>query len=146
MTEQANGPEFERREDPELQAISERLGLIIEGLGFVVTPEVAEAKAAMLHDIPPGSFDGKNQAHCDLLDAFHAAAEQSADQSPTALVQIGYQLAVAELWFKLDDPDRFFDRLDLQGETGVIQMLRRTPGGEGFERALEDALDALNQH
>lgn len=144
MTEAVGNPgEFERR-DPELEAISDQLGALSAEFGFVETPAVAAARAAFLRGVPAGEFDRENPEHRALLNAFSDAAEATMDpHNPGAFKQIGYQVALARLWFEADDPGRFYDRLDLDGESGVVEMLQQTPGGEEYRDMLYTVLDQL---
>ena len=139
MTETEHGPEHFH--DPELLAIGERFSALAAELGFEPTDAVRAARIALLRGVRAGRFDGSNPAHSDLYVAYQTAAEAAVQEDESPLAAIGYQIALAELWLMLDDPDRFYDKV--YGETGAEEMLFRTPGGEAVRQQLINIVEDL---
>lgn len=125
--------------DPELEAISDRLGEVSESLGFTETDEIAERRAQLLREINiAGGFDRDNQVHVDHLRAYQDIGRASFESNPRPEAAIGYHIAMARVWLEADNPDGFYDYLygyeDDPNDRGAITMLR----DNGLVDALEE--------
>lgn len=137
-------PTAERYNDPEIDAISDRLGALCDRLGFVEVGEVAVARNRLAHQVMlDGGFDAQNDQHSALLNAYKDVAEDSLQNNPQPQVAIGYQLALARLWLDLDDQMRFYECLDPDGYEGVVYMLDSTPGCDAQLHELINIIDSL---
>lgn len=132
MTEKLEHHEHYERNNPELDEIADHLETISEALGFTENDRMKEARAAVVAGIPAGGWDGQSEEHRSLLAQYHEAAEEQVNERRTPEVAIGYQVALARLWLELDAPERFYDVIGPEDETGLITMLENTPRCEAY--------------
>ena len=141
MTEYGPSPEQQEQGDPELTEISQRFGTVIEVLGYREDGATAQFKADFMTMVEvDNGFNRDNPEHRRLLGAYQEVAEPG--EGEEAEVAIGYQLAQAQMWLELDDPNRFFDRM-----YDVTTMLENTPGLDAVlveVTAVVDYLQSLN--
>jgi hypothetical protein len=117
MTETRIDPKPHEREHAELDRIMERLDTMADVLDFKDSAESAEARQDLVHQVDgDGRFDETNPEHRALLAAYMKAAEDSFSHDPEPEPAIGYQVALASLWIRLDDPDRYYERFDAAAE------------------------------
>jgi len=132
MTEKLEHHEHYERNNPELDEIADHLETISEALGFTESDRTKEARASVMAGIPAGGWDGRSDEHRSLLAWYYEAAEEQVNERNTPEVAIGYQVALAKLWLELDAPERFYDVIGPEDETGLITMLENTPGCEAY--------------
>jgi hypothetical protein len=154
MTERyTEGPEVLLPPDPELEAISDRLGAVCESLGFTETGEIAERRAKLLREINlAGGFNRDNPVHVQHLRAYQDLGINSWQASSNPLLtSIGYHIAMARVWFEADDMGRFYDYIygyeDEPNDPGAITVLRDTPGlRDTYEemRGVLEYIESLN--
>ena len=142
MTERyTEGPEALLPPDPELDAVSDRLRVVSESLGFSELGVIGQQRQALLREINIArGFDRDDPVHVERLAAYQDAGIESYRNNPDPNAAIGYHIAVARMWLEADDPDRFYDYMygyeDDPRDRGAITVLRDTPG-------LEDTYDEV---
>lgn len=119
-------PKPDEREHAEFNRVAERLSTVAEVLGFE-EPDVASAahEDLVTRVNVDSSFDEANAEHRALLDAYQRSSEASLEAYMEQEPAIGYQLALMRLWLELDDPDRFYERLEAQGKCSISPALTR---------------------
>ncbi len=139
----------ERREDPELRDISDRLGVIAGVLGFEETDSIAEARAAFVDVVErDDGYDPDRPEHSALLSVYYGAAEERLAGDPESEATLGFELALLRLWLDCGDPYEFRSQLDRDGQ-GVVEMLGGTPGHTAHLielLAIVDDLEALKHN
>jgi hypothetical protein len=132
MTERyTEGPEVLLPPDPELEAISDRLGAVSERLGFTETGEIAERRTQLLREISlAGGFNRDNQVHVDHLRAYQDLGIDYYKKSPNPYyTSIGYHIAMARVWLEADEVGRFYEYIygyeDDPEDGGVIRELSK---------------------
>lgn len=153
MTERfTEGPEILIPPDPEIEAISDKLRVITESLGFSELGVIGQRRAQFLREVNIGrGFDRDNPVHIERLGAYQDAGIDSYRGSPNLNTVIGYHIAMARLWLEADNPDGFYDYMygyeDDPSDRGAITVLRDTPGLEDIYeevRAVLEYLQSLN--
>ena len=141
MSEFLTAPKPYEREPNDLDHIRRRFETVADVLGFEESGDAAEARGDLIRWVDvDGRFDENNLEHTALLDAYQLAAEAGFANDPEPEPAIGYQIALAILWIRLDDPDRFYDRID-----SALDMLYKTHDPILVEvNAIVEDLESLN--
>lgn len=127
MAEYDRPPKPHEQEAVAHEYAGERLGRVAEVLEF--DPALVEgAKQELIEEVGEDGFDNNKPRHHELLIAYQELAEGIVSVTPDKRAPIGYQLALAQLWYELGDKGRFYNALgigayDDEGEEGVIGML-----------------------
>lgn len=135
--------DLEQRKDPELCDISNRLGVIVEVLGFEETDKVTDAREAFVavveHD---DGYNPSNPEHATLLSAYYGAADELLARDPEPEAALGFEVALLRLWLDCGDPYEFHNQLDGDGQ-GLMAMLGNTPGYAAHLTELLGIIDDL---
>ncbi len=144
MTEHPPSPEpHERQEDPELRAISERFGVVIDVLGFEETGEIGEARTALVSAVRSATegFDWDNPKHTALFDAYQNNVARTLPDHPELEYSAGYQVALLRLWLDCADENMFYRQFDFNGDRGVYEFLRHR---RGFDACLTELIAIID--
>lgn len=141
MSEILTAPKPYEREHAEIDRVMERLNVVVDILDFKETDAAATAKQDLIAQTDQDDgFDEDNPEHRALLDAYQLEVEADLANYAEPEPAIGYQLALAVLWIRLDDPSRFYDRVD-----GALDMLYKTHDPILVEvNAIVEDLESLN--
>jgi len=146
MTEQARPHETHEHEDPEIQAISERLGVVIDVLGFEETGEIARTRAAFIKAVDDVDvYDPDIPDHVRLFGEYLDAGQQSLVNEPEPEPRIGFEIAQLRLWLDCGEPYEFYNQLGGADHTGVVAMLGNTPGLDACLVELTAIVDDLKK-
>ena len=128
--------------DPELEAISDRLRVISESLGFSELGEIGKRRVQLLREINIArGFDRHNPVHVNHLGVYQDLGIAQWKGSPNQLAtSIGYHIAMARVWLEADDVGRFNDYMygyeDDPRDMGALRALGSVP-------ELDDTYDDL---
>lgn len=139
MSEFLTAPKPYEREHAEIDRVLQRFDVVVDVLGFEEPEAAADARDDLIRAVGDGHFDSENQEHRALLSAYQIAAEESVAGDD---IGAGYQLALAALWVRLDDPDRFYDRLEAASD---LLFYNRLDAALAEVNAITNDLESLNR-
>jgi len=116
-------PSYEQK-NPERGDAVNRLGIVVEVLGFEEDEVTAGARMALVERvIGDGEYDRDNQEHRDLLIAYQDAGVAALGDHPEPDAVIAFDLAQASTWLQIGDTERFRDKVDPDDGAGILESM-----------------------